>query len=604
MRLRNELTLFFGSLILLLGVSVGYVSYHQTYAILEQQEREKLGLDLYRQWAGQTLDVLEVKAEAVKFRLLQEARNLTGFLSEQREWGAPRQQTLAKLGRLSQALLEGGDYQAFLDEDDDEEAWLEAAGIFLSLPDAAKGSYDLALICDDEANVLCEFYASGEGTGVLSLADQPLIVGLLMGELQDYARGYMRYLDGHTYMVAAIPVGVNHQFAPASVILIGKKIDELVVAEASKSALGADTVIVTRDEAFASNQSAQRLAGLLPANTLASPIQTGAPIQLGGREYLYTTYPLQQPPVGQREAMLVYLKSVDEIRETISRQINLVFSVTVGVIVLTLILVAWLARRLTNPIALLTEAMEKVGDGLLESLPSRAISGSIEVRRAAESFNEMVIGLRQKRQYEQFVPVATREAVESSKGEQQALGGSRVVKTIMFSDLRGFTSMSEKLSPDQVLDVLNDYLQRMTGVIRDHTGDINEYIGDAILAVFEDPAGAIVAARHMNEELEELRLTTTDETVRSLRQGIGIHTGEFIEGNIGQAGDRMKLAVIGDTVNLAARIQDRSRDGRFTCILVSQATYELTKDQFEWAEFGLEKFKGKEQPELVWELKV
>ena len=112
----------------------------------------------------------------------------------------------------------------------------------------------------------------------------------------------------------------------------------------------------------------------------------------------------------------------------------------------------------------------------------------------------------------------------------------------------------------RVVRLLDTYLEAMTAVILARGGDINEYIGDAILAVFPTSAQAVEAARAMQDALEVLRRSTTDDEVRTLRMGIGVHVGEVVEGNIGTA-DRVKFGVVGDTVNLAARIQDRSREG-------------------------------------------
>ena len=174
----------------------------------------------------------------------------------------------------------------------------------------------------------------------------------------------------------------------------------------------------------------------------------------------------------------------------------------------------------------------------------------------------------------------------------------------MFSDLRGFTSMSEKMTPDEVMAVLNKYLHVMSRAIRLNNGDINEYIGDAILAVFESPDDAVRAGVAMTKELEELRKDTSIAALAGLAQGIGLHTGPLVEGNIGEENKRLKRAVVGDTVNLAARIQDRSRDGSFSCIFLSQSTKEKLTTDVELVHFGDEEFKGKAEPIPVWEVKL
>ena len=202
-----------------------------------------------------------------------------------------------------------------------------------------------------------------------------------------------------------------------------------------------------------------------------------------------------------------------------------------------------------------------------------------------------------------FLPQQTREEIQAQAGEVQ-LGGVRIKATILFSDLRGFTSLSEKLPPQEVVELLNEYLTRMTDVVLAHHGDVNEFIGDAILAVFRGPDGAtqaVAAALAMNDALTELQKVTQNDHLREMRQGIGINTGELVAGNIGTQ-ERKKGAVVGDTVNLAARIQDRSRNGKHTCILVSDDTRTDLGTRFGTEFFGDEEFKGKSAPVRVWEI--
>src|SRR5205085_11464253 len=107
-----------------------------------------------------------------------------------------------------------------------------------------------------------------------------------------------------------------------------------------------------------------------------------------------------------------------------------------------------------------------------------------EVAMLGDSFNRMLIGLRQKRVLEKYVPMGARKDIDGESSGHIHLGGSRRRAAILFSDLRGFTSMSERLPPQEVVALLNEYLESMTTCIANNGGDINEYIGDAILAVF------------------------------------------------------------------------------------------------------------------------
>lgn len=262
-----------------------------------------------------------------------------------------------------------------------------------------------------------------------------------------------------------------------------------------------------------------------------------------------------------------------------------------------------LAGTVTRPLERLASMMRQVGEG---NLTMRApVESQDEVGQLAGAFNQMMQGLQEREAFRKLAPEGARREIERDSSIE--LGGNWVEATILFSDLRGFTSMSEKLAPTAVVELLNEYLQDMSVALKEHGGDINEYIGDAILAVFHDADGvsssvhAVRAALAMQKRLDALRARTSNETLKVIKMGVGIHTGELVEGWIG-AHDRIKYGVVGDTVNLAARIQDRSRDGKHTFILVSGATRDRLGEEFEVAFFGDETFKGKTGTTPVWEI--
>lgn len=262
---------------------------------------------------------------------------------------------------------------------------------------------------------------------------------------------------------------------------------------------------------------------------------------------------------------------------------------------------ALIARQVARPLERLTGEMSAIAELKLDARP--VIPSVIsEVDRVARAVEDIKRGLREKNVLEKYVPKGAREDIAKRAGTL-ALGGARVRKAILFSDLRGFTSMSERLEPQAVVHLLNVYLETMTAAILRHGGDINEYIGDAILAVFGDAPAAVDAAVAMQRELAALTKTTDDENLRALRMGIGVHVGEVVEGNIGTV-ERVKFGVVGDTVNLAARIQDRSRDGKFTCIFVSDAVEHEVRERHALELVGDLAMKGKAEPVRVFEVRT
>ena len=187
------------------------------------------------------------------------------------------------------------------------------------------------------------------------------------------------------------------------------------------------------------------------------------------------------------------------------------------------------------------------------------------------------------------------------------LGGEDKEVTVLFSDIRGFTSMSESMQPEEVVGVLNDYLTTMTDIILAYGGTIDKFIGDAIMAVFGAPIHytdhtlrAAKAALKMREALKGLWAKWAAEQKPPFDIGIGISTGEAIVGNIGSV-RRTEYTAIGDIVNLGARIEPLNKEFN-THILISEAVYERTKDSVVVSEIGQVKVRGKKQEVRLFEL--
>ncbi|MBN1869546.1 MAG: adenylate/guanylate cyclase domain-containing protein [Candidatus Omnitrophica bacterium] len=189
------------------------------------------------------------------------------------------------------------------------------------------------------------------------------------------------------------------------------------------------------------------------------------------------------------------------------------------------------------------------------------------------------------------------------------LGGDRRTLAVLFSDIRGFTTYSEKRNPEEVVSILNEYLDAMTKVIVEHKGTLDKYVGDEIMAVFgapryEDPKmcsqRAVICAVKMLERLKELHQKWTSEGLEPLDIGIGINTGEMVVGNMGSE-LRMNYTVIGDAVNLGARVEAATR--QFNAhLIITEATYEYTKDIITVKPLETIKVKGKEIPVMIYEV--
>ncbi len=202
------------------------------------------------------------------------------------------------------------------------------------------------------------------------------------------------------------------------------------------------------------------------------------------------------------------------------------------------------------------------------------------------------------------------EVVEEIMRNPEAikLGGEKKEITIFFSDIAGFTTISEKMSPEDLVTLLNRYLSAMTTIIKTtHRGNVNKYLGDGIMALFGAPLNdpkhaslACYAALDCQVELARLREVWKRERLPEIGARIGLNSGPCIVGNMGSE-ERMEYTVTGDSVNLASRLEGASKYYD-TLILIGQRTAELAKNDVEVREIDLLRVKGKKEPVVVFEL--
>jgi adenylate cyclase len=185
------------------------------------------------------------------------------------------------------------------------------------------------------------------------------------------------------------------------------------------------------------------------------------------------------------------------------------------------------------------------------------------------------------------------------------LGSSRRLLTVLFCDIRGFTPMSERLEPEVVAELLGEYLTDLTAVVFKHGGTVDKYVGDCIMALynvpFEHPEHAQQAVRTANEIQEHTRALSERWKARTgvdLVNGVGICTGEAIVGTLGSR-QRLEYTAIGDTVNLAARLETLTKEFEAP-IIISEATYALLNDEFSVRPLGTVTIKGKEKPAKIY----
>ncbi|PIW14174.1 hypothetical protein COW36_22625 [bacterium (Candidatus Blackallbacteria) CG17_big_fil_post_rev_8_21_14_2_50_48_46] len=202
-----------------------------------------------------------------------------------------------------------------------------------------------------------------------------------------------------------------------------------------------------------------------------------------------------------------------------------------------------------------------------------------------------------------------RELLENSEPDRLTLHERRVV-TVMFTDIKGFSRMGEKLPPDQIIHILNEYLTAMTDIVFNNQGTLDKYIGDGIMAVYgnigennprQNAYYAVKTALEMRIEMERLQKKWMHEGLRPIQIRIGINTGEALVGYVGHP-KRKEVTVIGDTVNTAARIEKLNKKYH-THILISHSTYEYVKDWMDSVALGEEKLMGKTSSVKIYEIR-
>ena len=307
------------------------------------------------------------------------------------------------------------------------------------------------------------------------------------------------------------------------------------------------------------------------------------------------------------------LQVAEKASELEQRALLLSLGITAMASILGLLLAAWLTRNLVRPVRELLVGTKAIEHGDLDI--HIQVSSADEIALLADSFNHMVGELRQKAEItETFGKYVDPRIVKGLiGGEQVSQGGEKRVMTVFFSDLEGFTAISEKYSAETVVRLLNQYFSLMSDSIRQSNGIIDKYIGDAIMAFWgppfntpaEHPALACLAALRQRELLKEFEaqlptLLGIRRDPPKLNMRIGISTGEVIVGTIGS--DVAKsYTVIGDNVNLASRLESANKYYG-THILICAEVWEMVHDTIECREIDRIRVAGKIEPLRIFEV--
>jgi adenylate cyclase len=261
-----------------------------------------------------------------------------------------------------------------------------------------------------------------------------------------------------------------------------------------------------------------------------------------------------------------------------------------------------ISRRASRPLERLHRAVDTIGKGDFSARVP--VEGRDEFAAVAQAVNTMAEGLgerdRVKSAFARYVSQQVMDSVLSRGASALQLSGDRRRISVLFCDIRGFSTMSERMPPEKVVAVLNEYFECMVEVVFRNHGTLDKFIGDGMMVIFgapeDDPCQeehALQTAIEMQRELEMLRRKWQPEGV-DIRIGVGINSGPAVVGNIGSS-RRMDYTAIGDTVNLASRLESATKD-LGVGILVSEYTYNALRGMFAFRSMGEVTVRGRREP--------
>jgi len=282
------------------------------------------------------------------------------------------------------------------------------------------------------------------------------------------------------------------------------------------------------------------------------------------------------------------------LNEAIRRQKAIYLWVALGFVVGGLLVSFALARMITKPLDSLAEGIKVVGRGDLRRLV--AVRSDDEIGHLTSAFNNMILSLREKLLMEKYLSQPTVASIKEHRDVTQLkLGGERKYVTALFTDARGFTSLAEKMSPEDVVRLMNVYLNLQAQVIHQFGGTIDKFVGDEVMAIFEgrgNEINAVRAAVEIQSYSKELNAARTAAGEKTISIGIGLNSGEVVMGNMGSE-DHMDYTVIGDNINIAARMCGIAQPGQ---VLASKSIADAIGEDSTMLDIHPVMVKGKDQP--------
>jgi adenylate cyclase len=470
----------------------------------------------------------------------------------------------------------------------------------LNVLDRSFGSTDMLLIIDLDGQVIIDTETQGMDALVGSWLQ---LLNAADADEEGHAEMIIA-IDGLPFQVIALPLYLPRQVAW---IVGGFALDQEFVDRVKETTLSEVSIVKLERVSGSEDRDLEVIVSTLTTadqSALAEQIQFDdiqlaslQRISAASQDYTSLLRRLYGAEDGALQVFAVIQRSYDENSENVVQFRSLLIQFYLLVLVVSLLAVLFLARSITTPLSKLAGVVKKIEEGDYDR--SVTVESRDEIGELADSVNSMARGLAEKEKVRDLLgKVVSHQIAEQLLNNPIELGGEERVATILFSDIRGFTTFCEGLPPKEVLKELNKVLSIISDIVESHQGVVDKYNGDAVMALFGVPIkGTTDTANAMSALLE---ITAALEKMDSnLSACVGINTGVVVAGNLGSS-NRMNYSVIGDTVNLSARLESLTRLYNVSNI-VSEASRDDAPD-FAYRELDIVCVAGKSQSVRIFEL--
>ncbi len=465
---------------------------------------------------------------------------------------------------------------------------------FYMNPDSA----GLLIICDSEGKPLGQM--SSAPLPRYSIADRAGISTALQGEMP--SQSYI-WKEGQRYFnVITIPVWSGNQLE--GTLSYGFPIRQLETEQLSRD-MGMEVLYYVDNQLLAgsfeeiSSSNKNTLSKNIHAATfdvLKKGEAASTEVALDEENWLVYVAPMFETTASIKgiDGYYAVAKSLTQELIPLQNLQLLIFGIGIFAVAGAIVISIWITGRITKPIDLLLDGVQRVeNEDFGEEVP---ITSRDEIGELTRAFNELVEGLRERLLMLKFVSEATLDAIKKNISRIEP-GGERRDVTVLFSDIRGFTAWSENHTPEEVIDMLNNLLSYQADVVHKYGGDVDKFVGDELVAVFQGEdkeQQAVNAAVQIQQKLKSL-LRKEQE---NLAVGIGINSGEVVMGAMGSE-NRMDFTVLGSTVNLGARLCSAAKEHQ---VLISESVFLNLERKVPVNELETIKVKGIEKPVQIYEI--